>query len=271
VSKQRLIVCVVAACLAAGLATACAAARATQLAKSGDPCMLDGASKKKPVTSPPCRESIYDTEAVLYGGDLRTGLVHFRIAYDHDVDPEHRKAFQGGMALWNAHSQKTGFVFEDATSATIDIRLQRGAPAYVKGERPDGKTEIDKERIEKEEQAKCAEYVSTGSYIWYSRNILRQIKPSMNWRDSDVERLLLQDGAFRGLAKIYAHELGHALNLDHKSTGDSLMRQGDEGQWCRDLGGSIIADIQPRDVQEAHDCACHVRRNLREPGAVRRP
>jgi hypothetical protein len=248
VSKQRFVVCVVAACLVATLAPACAA-KATG----------------------PCRKRVYPREPVLRGGDSRDGLVYLRVAYDHDVEAEHRKAFEGGMALWNAHRYTTGFAFELAPASIIDLRLQKGAPAYVKEERPDGLTVIDTDRMDRTEQVKCAEYVSTGSYIWYSPNILNQLQRPTNWQNDDVEFLLVHDREFAGLAKIYAHELGHALNIGHTTTRSSLMREGDDHKWCRDQGMTVLADMQPADISDARDCAWGVRKNPRTPGAKRRP
>jgi hypothetical protein len=245
VSKQRLIVCVVAACLAISL-TACA--------KLG-----------------PCRQRIYDREAVLYGGYMRDGLLHLRVAYDYDVEPEHRKAFQGGMALWNEHKETTRIVFVESTDALVDIRLQRGAPAYVEEVRADGLNKIDEARISEAERETCAEYVSRGSYIWYSRGILERMHQPSNWlKSDDIQSLLKGNHEFRGLAKVYAHELGHAMNLDHsKTTSISVMREGDKGEWCWKLAAAI-PEIQEEDKNNAYNCACGAR-SLRPPGAKRRP
>lgn len=252
-SKQRFVVCVVAACLVAWLANACAT-RSMQAAQLPDN----------------CRKGISDRDPLLYGGYMRDGFLRFRIAYDHDVEPEHRKAFQGAMALWNAHSERTGVVFEDATSPIVDLRLQRGAPIYVKREDPDSDiSEIDRAKIAKAEETKCAEYVSRGPYIWYSRKMMNWMTQPSDWPNRSVEYLLGNDYKFVGMARIYAHELGHALNIDHKA-GISVMRE-NKNRECQELGMSILADIQPEDVWDAQRCACHVRANLRAPGFTRRP
>jgi len=253
VIKQRFVVCVVAACVVAWLANS-STTMSAQAAKPPDN----------------CRRGISDRDPLLYGGEMRDGFLHLRIAYDHDVEPEHRKAFQGAMALWNAHSEKTGVVFENATSPVIDLRLQRGSPIYVKGEDPDKDiSKIDRAKIAKAEETKCAEYVSRGPYIWYSRKMMYWMNQPSDWPNRSVEDLLASDDKFVGMARIYAHELGHALNIDHKS-GNSVMRE-DKTRKCQELGMSILADIQPEDVRDAERCACHVRANLRAPGFIRRP
>jgi predicted nucleotidyltransferase len=246
VSKQRFVVCVVAACLATLLASACAA-------KAG-----------------PCRTRIYDREAVLYGGYTRDGILHLRVAYDYDVDPEHQKAFQGAMDLWNAHTEQTRIVFEETTDALVDIRLQRGAPDYVEEVRPDGLSRIDEGRINAAERDTCAEYVSRGSYIWYSRGILDQMTQESTWLKSDVKSLLKGNDEFKGLARIYAHELGHALNLAHRKKDiNSVMREGHTGKLCSQVAAGI-PEIQKEDWQNAQACVSTAR-TLRTTGAVRRP
>jgi hypothetical protein len=268
VSKQRAVVCVVAACLVAALAPACVAGY-TKTAKPEDPCEL---IKSEPTSLTNCRRSISERDALLYGGYLRDGLVHFRVAYDYDVEPAHRKAFQGAMSLWNAHRHETGFAFEDATSAIVDLRLQRGAPTYEIEIFALGKFGIDAARIRKAEKDNCAEHVSAGSFIWYSPTGMNWLMSMpADWLTSDIDFLFVYDPEFLILARIYAHELGHALGINHKTTGVSVMRGGDKGIPCREVGLSVVADIQPDDLLDARHCACNARQNLREPGATRRP
>jgi hypothetical protein len=226
VNLRRIAVCMVTACLAATLATACAAKR---------PRLLN------------CRPEMNDREALRFGGYLHDGLVHFRIAYDHDVDPVHQKAFQGAMAMWNAQSHMTNFVFEDAKSSIVDFRLQRGGPVH------------HREQLDEIEASTCASYESAGSYIWYSRTGMVWMESSEDWLEHEIPFLFTHDPEFVAAARIYAHELGHALNLDHKKGGVGLMREGDPKRGCREIGMSILSDLQPADALEARVCADHVR------------
>lgn len=270
-SKQRF-ACVVAACLVVALAPACSARGAHKPALA-DPCMRDGPIKKdEKAKSDFCRPKMNPREALPQGGYLRDGFVYLRIAYDYDVEPWQRKAFQGAMALWNERKDLTGFVFEDATSAIIDYRFQRGAPVYMKRDEKTKQHVVDEARIAEAEKNTCAEYVSTASSIWYSPKTMNWVTDPTVWLNYDTEWLLKHETdhvgqEFKALVRIYAHELGHALRIDHKDkkiAGDSVMIEG-ELTDCRTKGLHIIKDIQTRDAEDARECACHVRREVRAP------
>lgn len=245
-NKQRFVVCVVAAWVVATPAPP-GAAQATA----------------------PCRphDHVSDREPVPRGGVSRDGLVYFRVAYDHGVEPEHKKAFEGGMALWNAHRYSTGIAFELATSAIIDLRLQRGAPFYPKAKISKTVTEVDTEKMALVEQTTCAEYISAGPYIWYSRNILGHLQNAKTWTNEDVESLLVHDRQFAALAKIYAHELGHALTISHNITRKSLMGEGAADKYCWEQD---LPDMEPADVKDAHDCVWK-NRQVPRPEPTKRP
>jgi hypothetical protein len=248
VRQRRSVVCVVAACLLATLEVACAAGR-KNVVTADDPCMLEAKERlddaQKYVN---CRRGMHPREALLHGGYVRDGRVRFRIAYDHDVEAVQRRAFQGAMALWNAHSHLTGFVFEDATSAIIDLRLQRGAPG-----------ELAKWESDKLEADICTAYAPAGPYIWYSPTGMGWMKYTTSWPTADIDFLLAYDPEFAGMARIYAQEIGHALNIDHKP-GKTVMREGHSTKLCRELGIHGLADIQQDDVRDARACGCSVRR-----------
>jgi hypothetical protein len=242
VRRRRQVVSLVTACLGTALVISCAA-KSAKLAGPDDPCALERpVTQGEPVTTNNCRPGMHDRDALLRGGFLRDGLVHFRIAYNWDVEPLQKRAFRKAMAMWNCHRRRTGFVFEDTTTAEVDFRLQRGAPAHLP----------DADEVEKKE---CSGYMSAGSYIWYSPK-------AMDWVKHDIDIPIA--------ARIYAHELGHALNIWHKD-GISVMREGDSGMACQHVGAVIVADIQDSDVLDAHTCACDVRRGAQtQPSAPRR-
>lgn len=225
-NQRRYVVCVVAACLVATLAVACAARSMTRQDAT-------------------CRPRIDDDEGILRG-DRRGDFLYFRVGYASDVEPLQKKAFQAGMAMWNRHSQLTGFVFEDATSTDADFRLQRGAPPLPP----------NTQRTEPIEKTDCAGFMTDGSFIWYS-------PPGMEWVRSDTD--------VANAARIYAHELGHGLNLKHKTGGRSVMHEGDLGTGCRDLATFILTDVQDSDARAAHRCGYGVRLKAQRQASAPRP
>jgi hypothetical protein len=196
-----------------------------------------------------CRIRTSDRDPLIYGGVMRDGFWYLRIAYDHDVETEHLKAFEQAMASWNEHKETTRVIFQWATDAQIDLRLQRGASIHVKQEDIHSDLlAIDEARIERDESTKCAEYVSSGPYIWYS--------------------LKMKAPEFLDMARIYTHELGHVLNIRHKP-GTSVMHEGNDDS-CEKQAASI-ASIQPDDAWDAGRCAWGARKKLQVPGATHRP
>jgi hypothetical protein len=196
---------------------------------------LDDTCSKHPSSRPGdpeptfgCRARLHADDPLLVGGYEANGLVHFRIAFDGDVEPLQKQAFEAGMAMWNRHSQTTGFVFEAHTTGNVDFRLQRGARHVPNGN----------------EQTDCTGYVSPGFFIWYSPE-------GMNWvkRDTDIT----------AAARIYAHELGHLLNLCHKCGVTSLMREGDPDGLCRDWARTAPLDIPAEDLRDARICGLGAR------------
>lgn len=174
------------------------------------------------------------------------------------------------MELWNAKSPTTRVKFEWTTSEIVDLRLQRGAPIYTEQEDINSDVlKIDEARIDKAEQTKCAEYVPSGPYIWYSLKIMNWMTQPTEWPNQTIEQLMKTDPEFVGMATIYAHELGHVLNIRHKP-GESVMHE-NANETCKKLGMSILAPIQPDDTSDARRCFWGARDKLREPGAVRRP
>ena len=240
--RRRAVVCVVAACLAAAVGVSCAKKPPApppppQLSWQGDPCTkerLDKFIHQYGIKG--CRLGIHPEEGILRGV-LRDGFWRFRVGYVGKIDAAHRRAFKEGVAMWNRHSHVTGFMFEDATSKTdVDFRLIAGAPAG----QPDAKAG---DPIEK---TSCSGFKPPGSHVWYSTM-------NSDWAD-DADA-----------ARLYAHELGHGLNLDHwLELSDSVMHEGDSGMDCRILAAHVIDEIQESDAINAFICGCGVR--LKVPG-----
>jgi predicted GNAT family acetyltransferase len=234
VNQRRYIVCAVAAWASAALVSPCAAQDIAL-----------------------CRAYVLEREPVRRGGDARDGgVVWFRVAFQHGVEPAHQKAFEGGMELWNARRASTRVAFELAKSSIIDLRIQRGAPVYVRGQESDTRSEINEVKMNDAEANKCAEFVADGPYIWYSPNLLRFLdltKPGQTekWLEQDVRVLMKTDRQFRMLAKMYAHELGHMLAIDHNRVTTGLMRKGAADKMCWE---QELADMQDADAEVATAC-----------------
>jgi hypothetical protein len=244
-SRRRPIVCMVAACLAAALSPACAARRGQQatplVPPQCDTCTQEKLEALKDAGQN-CRPKMHNEEGLLRGYQ-RDGMLHFRIAFDADVDPLHKQALQAAMVMWNRRSDVTGFLFEDATTDVVDISLKRGMPSTPAADKD----------VEPVEETSCAGYRADGSYIWYSTTNTAWLKNKTDIVDA---------------ARIYAHELGHGLNLDHRANGTSVMRQGDATADCTDLARHIIADVQASDARDAHRCGCGVRLKVQAPAAT---
>jgi hypothetical protein len=190
-----------------------------------------------------CRGGMHPNESLLRGGQVKDGRVYFYIAYDHDVDSRQKQAFKAGMEMWNKYSAKTGFEFKDAAgNQQHDFRLQKGAPRHL------GKRERD-DRQKKH----CAAYELVGSYIWYSPRGMKAV---------------LKKSA-KTAASVYAHELGHALNICHKPKEKSpLMRAGDSNVDCDKVVADFPHDIPEGDVIDAFDCGQGMRAMARADDEV---
>jgi hypothetical protein len=243
VNRRRSIVCVVAACLGAALGPACAAKKdrftpvlpaSETLDWRGDACTQERLDKF--VTQSPqdnCRPKIHPDEGILRGsldGDFR----YFRIHFDRSVPKRHREVFHAAMGMWNRQSHVTGFVFDDEPSAkAADFRVTRGLPSPPPNAGADQPTEM----------TICSGFRTDKSSIWYSQNTFHWVKT-----DADVA----------AAARIFAHELGHGLNIDHK-TSSSVMRQGNPETYCDVLARSMLMDVQEYDARDAFRCGCGIR------------
>jgi hypothetical protein len=198
--------------------------------------ILDQSCSRKPSFGPGdpkptlgCKSDVDKGDSLLRGGREINGLVHFRIGYDSKVDDLQKQAFKLAIRMWNKHRETTKFVFEDTSTGTPDFRLVEGAP---------------QPELERDE---CAGYMSEGSYIWYSTL-------NMSWvtRETHLE----------AAARVYAHELGHALNICHKSA-SPLMRAGELNEPCEVRAAIVLPDIPEDDVRDAWICGLGARTEAR--------
>jgi hypothetical protein len=239
VHQRHQVVGVAVVCLA-GLFSISSAASQDKLPSAAG---MDQSCAKEPAFAPDdpkptrgCKSDVDKNDSLLRRGreNKETGLVYFRIGYDQAVDDLQKQAFRVAMAMWNKHSRITGFVF-DETPGKPDFRLTEGAPRQFS----------DWAEMEKKQ---CAGYMSHGSYIWYS-------PPLMNW--------VTRDEHIASAAAVYAHELGHALNICHKS-GSCLMRDGHPNETCLDRGASSSLDIPADDLRDAYVCGHGARGKARK-------
>jgi hypothetical protein len=190
-----------------------------------------------------CRKGMNSCESLLRGGRQdKDGLVHFRIAYDYDVDPEQKEAFKAGMQMWNKYSKETGFEFEDAETNQYDFRLQKGAPRHLQAK--------DRDELETKQ---CATYESLGSYIWYSPKGMELV----------IQKAATKAAGVKAAASAYAHELGHALNVCHKPE-SCLMRAGDSKEFCHVVAAKLPDDIPQDDRRDASICGRGARAQARD-------
>jgi hypothetical protein len=238
--QRHHVVGLAAVCLNGLFAISCAARLVTppSTADLQPPLYADKSCSEGP--TPGCRAEVERCDSLLRGGHEVDGVVHFRIAYDHDVDRRQKEAFKMGMEMWNKRSQTTRFVFEDAATDPHpnvdpnhhDFRFQRGAPRHL----PD--------RLVLEE-TKCTAYASPGSYIWYSPKSMKKV---------------LRKVGIKGAAAAYAHELGHALNVCHKPK-SPLMSVSAPDELCHVRAAKLPHEIPEGDVKDAGLCGHGARTN----------
>ncbi len=143
------------------------------------------------------------------------GKVHYTLAYASGVTSEQIDAFHDAINYWNTWSGTSGIVLEDSGGSGGDFVVKAVAGIST-----------------------CAEYVPGASIIRYEPS-------SMAFASFDRPMA----------AFIYAHELGHALGIDHHG-GWSVMN---EPQWPGDCYHEAQTQapqtVQESDASDARGCA----------------
>jgi hypothetical protein len=205
---------------------------------------VSGSTRQADNPAPACRAAVDKDDGLLLGGDEREGMVRFRIALDtaSGVEPLHWKAFLEGMKMWNLYSEVTRFSFEVSTPANgVDFWFRRGAPKHMK-------------KRKELEKTGCAGYASPGSVIWYSPE-------NMDWVKGEAD--------IPAAARIFAHELGHALNLCHYGDVLSIMREGNAAESCQQWAFKSPLALPFEDLRAARFCGHGARAKAREQWTAR--
>jgi hypothetical protein len=195
---------------------------------------VTGQKKGPPPACPrdtPCRKVANPVEAVCSrvaaGQD---GLIRYTVFFN-SRDTAQVTAFTLAMGMWNCYSSVTGIKFERTEDKRkAHIQFQEGKESNNPANRA------------------CAAYDPGGSLIWYSQAL-------MEWARSSPQIA----------ARVYAHELGHALALCHfprKGKASSIMHEGPERETdCRRVAEYELTDVQIADAESARDCARGVQKD----------
>lgn len=200
----------------------------------GTVCGVAGQKKELPPACPPgatCRQVANPVEAVCSpvasGND---GLIRYTVFFN-SKDSSQIAAFILAMDMWNRFSSVTGIRFEKTENKKkAHLQFQAGKESSNPANRA------------------CAAYDPGGSLIWFS-------EPLMRWAGSSPKIA----------ARVYAHELGHALALCHlprKGAVSSVMHEGPEKETeCREVGETELTDVQLTDAELVQMCAQRVRKD----------
>jgi WD40 repeat protein len=175
-----------------------------------------------------CRPIVNPAELLFSRGRQQGDTLYFTVAY-RDVDTRQRQAMQLALRMWNAHSETTGFAFEESNEirkADVLLSSRRQASSRTTA---------------------CVAYEPAGSLIRYVDRLMSWVEPGGDIR----------------AARVYAHQLGHALGLMHLP-GDSVMREGPESERsCREVA-TTLPDITASDALRARECNRRIREDMRQ-------
>ncbi len=168
-----------------------------------------------PIRASNCR-SHESYESIVHGGYVGgDGKVHYEVSYESNVTGDQIDIFHQAMNYWNARSDETGIWLDDVSGNYAgDFRFKKRPPGT----------------------GYCADYIRESSDIFYD-------ELQMSWAPNNPDIA----------ARLYAHELGHALGLDHKGYG-SIMYDGNALQTCEQKGYDM-GDVTSDDASDVRDCA----------------
>jgi hypothetical protein len=198
----------------------------------GVACGLPARQQPLPPACPPgavCRQVANPVEAICSPVPAGTDDIVRYTVFLNSKDTVQIAAFTLAMDMWNSRSELTGVKFEKTSDKkTAQLQFQKGQQSNNPGDRA------------------CAAYDPASSLIWYTAG-------QMRWAADSP----------RTAAKVYAHELGHALALCHlprEGHSTSIMHDGPEQEMdCQKVAEDELGDISLVDAQNAQICAAKVR------------